>query len=101
MSNINIKAMGPRVLVRETQLQSREINGLHIVLREPDKLQHGTVLSVGQHPHNDELGVSVGDTVWYRRECGSPVSDDLVFLLSEHLDAVGDAEVMALVRSPG
>lgn len=97
----NIRAIGPRVLVRERALQSRDVNGIHVILREKDKLQSGEVLSVGNHPRIASLGIEVGQTVWYRRECGSEVGDDLVFLHADMLEASGQAQVVALTRRSG
>ncbi|MBK9496846.1 MAG: hypothetical protein IPO08_20535 [Xanthomonadales bacterium] len=99
---MTIRAMGPRILVRETQLQSREHAGIHLILREPDKLSSGKVLSIGKHAKVEALGLSEGDTVWFRRECGVQPGDDsqLVFLLAEQLEAVGEGNVMALNRRP-
>ena len=100
---MTIRAMGPRILVRENNHASRQIGALYVHRLEKDKLCSGTVLSIGAHPKNTALGVELGDTVWFRRECGVQAGADesLVFLLSEQLEAIGDADVVALTRRLG
>ncbi len=91
--------MGARILVRENNHESREIGGLHVILREKDKLSSGEVLSVGKHPKVDALGLQLGDTVWFRRECGVEAGEvGMVFLLTEQLEAEGEADVVSLGR---
>lgn len=100
---MTIRAMGPRILVRETQLRSREVNGVHVILREPDKESFGEVLSLGKHPRVEALGLSEGDTVLYRRECGEELGHSgLVFLFADQLDAKaeGDFTLLSLNRRP-
>ena len=96
---MSIRARGPRLLVRENEgHQSRDINGVFVVLREKDKLVSGQVLSVGDHPKARALGVEVGETVWFRRECGYEVGGGLLFLNVDHLEAAGEGMTQAIVK---
>lgn len=99
----NIRAMGPRILVRENNHASRQIGAIYVHRLEKDKLCSGEVLSIGRHPKVEALGLSVGETVWFKRECGVQAGADesLVFLLAEQLDGEGQAEAVSLTRRLG
>ena len=101
---MTIRARGPRILVRETQLKSREVNGVYVVLNEPDKELFGEVISLGNHPRVSALELSVGDTVLYKRHCGEQLGhSDLVFLYADQVDAkaVGDFTISSIARRLG
>jgi co-chaperonin GroES (HSP10) len=99
----SIRAMGPRILVRENNHASRKIGALYVQRLEKDRLCSGEVLSVSKHPQIAALGVEVGDTVWFKRECGAQAGDDdtLLFLLADMLEAVGEAEVQSFTLRVG
>jgi co-chaperonin GroES (HSP10) len=87
--------------VRENHDSTREINGLLVIRTEPEKLLSGRVLGVGDHPVNHGIDpdlLQVGATVWFRRECGYEVPNHpgYLFLQTDMLEAVGEAQVVAL-----
>jgi co-chaperonin GroES (HSP10) len=89
----NIRVRGPRVLVRENNDRTKQVGNLLVLTREPERILSGTVLAVGSHPL-----VEVGETVWFRRECGYeiPGYPGYLFLQNDMLEACGEANVVAL-----
>jgi co-chaperonin GroES (HSP10) len=87
-----LRPRGQRVLVKELDSLTCETSSGIVVQRfEARKVCSGVVIAVGEHCPD----VNVGDTVHYRRECGIPWRDK-VLLKYDMLEAVGDAEVLAL-----
>ena len=96
-----MKARGykDKVLVREISTLDTQVNGLHVVRIEPNLMVSGRVVSVG--PDADHGEVKVGDRVWFRRECGVPVSEgardgELLALRYKQIDCVGEGEMLSL-----
>lgn len=87
-----LRPRGQRVLVKEHDSLTVETkSGIVVQLNEAKRLCSGTVLAVGQHCPDLE----VGDTVHFRRESGRPWRDKLV-LMYDMIEAVGDGEVLSL-----
>lgn len=87
-----LKPRGQRVLVKEHDSLTCETSAGIVVQRfEARKVCTGTVLAVGEHCPD----VEVGDVVHFRRDCGIPWRDKLL-LKYDMLEAVGKAEVLAL-----
>lgn len=86
-----LRPRGQRIVVKEHEaVQTTTASGIVIQRFEPKKLRSGTVLSVG---HNCP-GIEVGDTVHYRRECGTPWRDNQLILQYDMIEAVGDGDVL-------
>lgn len=87
-----LRPRGQRIVVQEHDpLNIATPSGIVVQRNEPTRLCSGTVLAVGQHCPD----IEVGDTVHYRRECGRPWRDKVV-LNYEFIEAVGDGEVLSL-----
>lgn len=89
----NLRPRGQRVLVQETDSYTLETkSGIVIQRFEPTKTRSGTVLAIGENCPD----LVVGDTVHYRRECGTPLEDGQVLLNYDDIEGVGGAEVLSL-----
>ena len=74
MSNINIKPLADRVLLKPVEAETTTASGLIIPDSAKEKQQKGTVLAVGNGTKDEPMTVKVGDTVLYGKYAGTELA---------------------------
>jgi chaperonin GroES len=80
-SNIKLKPLQDRVIVRQSSAEEKTASGILLPDSAQEKPTKGKVLAVGPGKLDDkgrlmELGVRVGDTVYYGKYSGTEVEID-------------------------
>lgn len=89
------RALGKNVFVREIDTLQATYGLIQVQRNEPALMVSGRVESIGPKV-NESLELKVGDRVWYKRECGVPLSGDLLSLRQDQIDCVCETELEAL-----
>ena len=92
MSNINIKPLADRVLLKPVEAETTTASGLIIPDSAKEKQQKGTVLAVGNGTKDEPMIVKVGDTLLYGKYAGT----ELVLEGTEYL-IMREADILAIV----
>ncbi len=92
MSNMNIKPLADRVLVKPLEAETTTASGLIIPDSAKEKQQEGTVIAVGNGTKDEPMTVKVGDTVIFGKYAGS----ELVFEGTEYL-IMRESDILAIV----
>ena len=92
MSNMNIKPLADRVLVKPLEAETTTASGLIIPDSAKEKQQEGTVIAVGNGTKDEPMTVKVGDTVIFGKYAGS----ELVFEGAEYL-IMRESDILAIV----
>ncbi|SFC19888.1 chaperonin GroES [Flexibacter flexilis DSM 6793] len=74
MSNLSIKPLADRVLVKPAPAEEKTASGLFIPDTAKEKPQRGEVVAVGAGKKDEPLTVKVGDTVLYGKYAGTEIS---------------------------
>lgn len=92
MSQVNIKPLGDRVLVKSAKAEEKTASGIIIPDNAQEKPQKGEVIAVGNGAKDEPLTVKVGDTVIYGKYSGTELSYEGVDYL-----IMREADIFAIV----
>ena len=76
MSEVKIKPLGTRVLVQAEAAETKTASGIYIPDSAQEKPQRGKVVAVGKGTKDEEMELSVGDTVLYGKYAGTEINHD-------------------------
>ncbi len=91
MSEIKIKPLADRVLVKPMEAEEKTSSGIIIPDSAQEKPQSGTVVAVGTGTADLKMEVKVGDTVLYGKFSGTEISvegDDFLIMSQADILAV-------------
>jgi chaperonin GroES len=87
MSEINIKPLADRVLVKPLPAEKTTASGLIIPDSAKEKQQKGTVIAIGNGLKDEPMTVKVGDTVLFGKYAGTEiVVDSTEYLIMRESD---------------
>lgn len=92
MSEINIKPLADRVLVKPLPAEKTTASGLIIPDSAKEKQQKGTVIAIGNGLKDEPMTVKVGDTVLFGKYAGT----ELVVDATEYL-IMRESDILAIV----
>lgn len=92
MSEINIKPLADRVLVKPLPAEKMTASGLIIPDSAKEKQQKGTVIAIGNGLKDEPMTVKVGDTVLFGKYAGT----ELVVDGTEYL-IMRESDILAIV----
>jgi chaperonin GroES len=98
LSNVKIRPLGDRVLVRPLEKERQEKGGIIIPDTAKEKPQEGEVIAVGKGKITDEgkvlpMDVKVGDKVLYGKYAGTELKiDDKEYQIMNQDDILGILE---------
>lgn len=92
MSEINIKPLADRVLVKPLPAEKTTASGLIIPDSAKEKQQKGTVIAIGNGLKDEPMTVKVGDTVLFGKYAGT----ELVVDSTEYL-IMRESDILAIV----
>ena len=92
MSEINIKPLADRVLVKPLPAEKMTASGLIIPDSAKEKQQKGTVIAIGKGLKDEPMTVKVGDTVLFGKYSGT----ELVVDSTEYL-IMRESDILAIV----
>lgn len=92
MSQVNIKPLGDRVLVKADDAEQTTASGIIIPDTAKEKPQRGTVIAVGTGKKDEPLNVKPGDKVLYGKYAGT----ELAFEGTDYL-IMREADIFAIV----
>ena len=92
MSEINIKPLADRVLVKPLPAEKTTASGLIIPDSAKEKQQKGTVTAIGNGLKDEPMTVKVGDTVLFGKYAGT----ELVIDGTEYL-IMRESDILAIV----
>lgn len=98
MSEVNLKVLGSRLIVKLEQVEKKTLGGIIIPGQEEQRSNRGTVITVGPGRRDSKgnlipMEVSVGDVVIFGDMAGAPVSTEAE---GEYL-LLGEHEILAIV----
>jgi chaperonin GroES len=76
MSEVKIKPLADRVLVKPQEAEAKTASGIIIPDSAKEKPQRGKVVAVGSGTKDDKMEVKVGDMVLYGKYSGTEISVD-------------------------
>ena len=76
MAKIKIKPLADRVLVEPMAAEEKTASGIYIPDTAKEKPQRGKVVAVGPGTKDENMTVSVGDTVLYGKYSGTELKFD-------------------------
>ena len=76
MSDVKIKPLADRVVVKPLEAQEKTASGIIIPDSAKEKPQRGTVMAAGPGTKDDKMEVKVGDVVLYGKYSGTEISVD-------------------------
>ncbi|HJZ41243.1 MAG TPA: co-chaperone GroES [Bacteroidales bacterium] len=76
MSEVKIKPLADRVLVKPQEAEAKTASGIIIPDSAKEKPQRGKVVAVGSGTKDDKMEVKVGDVVLYGKYSGTEISVD-------------------------
>ncbi len=76
MSEVKIKPLADRVLVKPQEAEEKTASGIIIPDTAKEKPQKGVIVAVGPGTKDDKMEVKVGDTVLYGKYAGTELSLD-------------------------
>ena len=95
---IKLKPLADRVIVKQTEAEEKTKSGIVLPDSAKEKPTKGKVIAVGPGRLNEkgkpmEVGVRVGDTVWYGKYSGTDVEvDGEKFVILRESDILGVLE---------
>ena len=92
MSEINIKPLADRVLVKPLPAEKTTASGLIIPDSAKEKQQKGTVMAIGNGLKDEPMTVKVGDTVLFGKYAGT----EIVLYGTEYL-IMRESDILAIV----
>jgi len=76
MSNVSIKPLADRVIVKAADAEEKTKSGLYIPDTAKEKPQRGTVVAAGPGKKDEPTSVKVGDEVLYGKYAGTEIQVD-------------------------
>jgi len=76
MSDVKIKPLADRVVIKPLEAQEKTISGIIIPDSAKEKPQRGTVVAAGPGTKDDKMEVKIGDTVLYGKYAGTEINID-------------------------
>lgn len=76
MSKLNIKPLADRVLIEPVAAETKTASGIIIPDTAKEKPQKGKVVAVGPGTKDEDMTVSVGDSVLYGKYAGTELKLD-------------------------
>jgi chaperonin GroES len=76
MSDVKIKPLADRVVVKPLEAQEKTVSGIIIPDSAKEKPQRGTVMAAGPGTKDEKMEVKVGDVVLYGKYSGTEISLD-------------------------
>jgi len=76
MSDVKIKPLADRVVIKPLEAQEKTISGIIIPDSAKEKPQRGTVIAAGPGTKDDKMEVKIGDTVLYGKYAGTEINVD-------------------------
>ena len=90
MSEVKIKPLADRVLVKPQEAEAKTASGIIIPDSAKEKPQRGKVVAVGSGTKDDKMEVKVGDVVLYGKYSGTEISvDGKEYLIMRQDDVFG------------
>ena len=87
MSEVKIKPLADRVIIRPQEAEEKTASGIIIPDSAKEKPQKGTVVAVGPGTKDDKMEVKVGDVVLYGKYSGNEITvDDDDYLIMKQSD---------------
>lgn len=87
MSQVNIKPLGDRVLVKPAPAEEKTASGIIIPDTAKEKPQRGVVVAVGTGKKDEPLNVKAGDNVLYGKYAGTEISyEGIDYLIMREAD---------------
>ena len=97
-TNMKLKPLADRVIVKQTEAEEKTASGIYLPDAAKEKPTRGKVIAVGPGKLDDngkpmELGVRVGDEVYYGKYSGTDVEvDGEKFVILRESDLLGVLE---------
>ena len=97
-TNMKLKPLADRVIVKQTEAEEKTASGIFLPDAAKEKPTRGKVIAVGPGKLDDngkpmELGVRVGDEVYYGKYSGTDVEvDGEKFVILRETDVLGVLE---------
>jgi chaperonin GroES len=76
MSEVKIKPLADRVLIRPEEAEDKTASGIIIPDSAKEKPQRGTVIAAGPGTKDEKMEVKVGDSVLYGKYSGTELNFD-------------------------
>jgi chaperonin GroES len=76
MSEVKIKPLADRVVVKPLEAQEKTVSGIIIPDSAKEKPQRGTVMAAGPGTKDEKMEVKVGDVVLYGKYAGTEINLD-------------------------
>ena len=76
MSDLKIKPLADRVVVKPLEAMEKTVSGIIIPDSAKEKPQRGTVMAAGPGTKDDKMEVKVGDVVLYGKYAGTEINVD-------------------------
>lgn len=92
MAKIKIKPLADRVLVEPMAAEEKTASGIYIPDTAKEKPQKGKVVAVGPGTKDEDMTVSVGDTVLYGKYSGT----ELKFNGTDYL-MMRESDILAII----
>ncbi len=92
MSELNIKPLADRVVIKAAEAEEKTKSGLYIPDNAKEKPQRGVVMAAGPGKKDEPTVVKVGDTVLYGKYAGTEITVD-----GEELLIMRESDIFAIV----
>jgi chaperonin GroES len=76
MSDVKIKPLADRVVIKPLEAQEKTVSGIIIPDSAKEKPQRGTVIAAGPGTKDDKIEVKIGDVVLYGKYAGTEINID-------------------------
>jgi chaperonin GroES len=76
MSDVKIKPLADRVVIKPLEAQEKTVSGIIIPDSAKEKPQRGTVVAAGPGTKDEKMEVKVGDVVLYGKYSGTEINID-------------------------
>ncbi len=87
MSDVKIKPLADRVVVKPLEAQEKTVSGIIIPDSAKEKPQRGTVVAAGPGTKDEKMEVKIGDVVLYGKYAGTEINiDGKDFLIMKQTD---------------
>ena len=91
MSQLKIKPLADRVIIKPQDAEEKTASGIIIPDSAKEKPQRGTIMAVGPGTKDDKMEVKVGDVVLYGKYSGNEISvggDDYLIMKQSDVLAI-------------
>jgi chaperonin GroES len=93
MKKINIRPLADRVIIQQSEAETKTASGIIIPDTAKEKPQEGIVVSVGAGTKENPVTLSVGDKILYGKYAGT----ELKYNGSEYL-IMKESDVLAIIK---